>query len=152
MDVCSLMPASRVPSQGALLFPDFVLSILVVRCPAESDVYSRISAEASAAIEQSGVPSVSLAIVQDGKIWAKAFGKADLKEDRAADITTRYAVGSVSKQFTAAAILLLCEQSKLSLNDPVAKYFPDLTRAGEITIASCSRTRRAMRIMRRKTI
>ena len=43
-------------------------------------------------------------------------------------------MGSISKEFTAAALLLLQEQGKLSLDDKVAKYFPELTRAGEISI------------------
>jgi CubicO group peptidase (beta-lactamase class C family) len=46
----------------------------------------------------------------------------------------RYPIGSISKQFTAAAILLLAEEKKLSLDDPVARFLPELTRAREITI------------------
>ena len=46
----------------------------------------------------------------------------------------RYSIGSISKQFTAAAILLLQEQGKLSLDDPVGKYIPGLTRGNEVTI------------------
>ena len=46
----------------------------------------------------------------------------------------RYAIGSVSKQFTAAAVLLLQEDGKLSLDDKVAKWFPQLTRAKEISM------------------
>ncbi len=46
----------------------------------------------------------------------------------------RYSIGSISKQFTAAAILLLQEQGKLSLDDPVGKYVPGLTRGDEVTI------------------
>jgi CubicO group peptidase (beta-lactamase class C family) len=46
----------------------------------------------------------------------------------------RYSIGSISKQFTASAILLLQEQGKLSLDDKVGKYIPDLTRANEVTI------------------
>jgi CubicO group peptidase (beta-lactamase class C family) len=46
----------------------------------------------------------------------------------------RYSIGSISKQFTASAILMLAEQGKLSLDDPVARFVPDLTRAKEITI------------------
>ena len=46
----------------------------------------------------------------------------------------RYSIGSISKQFTAAAILLLQEQGKLSLEDPVGKYVPGLTRGNEVTI------------------
>jgi CubicO group peptidase (beta-lactamase class C family) len=46
----------------------------------------------------------------------------------------RYSIGSISKQFTATAILLLQEQGKLNLNDPVGKYVPGLTRGNEVTI------------------
>ena len=78
---------------------------------------------------------VSVAIAQNGSVvYAKAFGQADLAASRPATANTRYAVGSISKQFTVAALLLEQEQGKLSLDDPVAKYFPDLTRAGEVTI------------------
>ena len=89
----------------------------------------------SASLKKVGAPSVSVALVRDGKlVYAKAFGMADLEGKKPADVNTRYAVGSISKQFTAAAILLLQEEGKLSLDDPVSKYFPGLTRAKEITI------------------
>jgi len=89
----------------------------------------------SSALTSSRAPSVSVAVVQNGEItYAKAFGKANIAEDGAATAATRYAIGSVSKQFTAAALLLLAEQGKLSLNDKVGKYLPDLTRAREVTI------------------
>src|SRR5579884_2869941 len=89
----------------------------------------------TSALATSGAPSVSVAVVRDKSIaYAKAFGKADIASDRPANAQTRYAVGSISKQFTASAILLMQEQGKLSLDDKVAKYFPDLTRANEITI------------------
>ncbi len=82
-----------------------------------------------------GAPSVSVAVAQDGQIsYAHAFGKADIGKDRPAEIGTRYAVGSISKQFTAAALLLEQERGKISLDDKVAKYFPELTRANEVTI------------------
>jgi D-alanyl-D-alanine carboxypeptidase len=92
-------------------------------------------AKISKLLADSGAPSVSIAIVEHGQpAYAKAFGKASLDPNRSADAHTRYAVGSVSKQFTAAAILLIAEQGKLSLDDKVSKYFPDLTRANEITV------------------
>lgn len=86
-------------------------------------------------LAESGAPSVSIAIVENGRlVYAKAFGKASLAPDRAADAHTRYAIGSISKQFSAAAILLIAQRGKLSLDDKVSKYFPDLTRANEVTI------------------
>ena len=100
-----------------------------------SELDRKLSAKIGDALKSSGAPSVSVAVVQDGRlVYAQAFGSADIATARAADANTRYAVGSVSKQFTAAALLLLEEQGKLSLDDKVSKYFPDLTRAGDITI------------------
>lgn len=88
-----------------------------------------------AALKETGAPSASVAIVENGSLaYAKAFGFANIAEGRKAETTTRYAVGSISKQFTAAAILLAQEAGRLSLDDKVAKYFPDLTRSNEITI------------------
>src|SRR5581483_2620276 len=50
------------------------------------------------------------------------------------DESTLFGLGSVTKQFTAAAALLLAERGKLSVNDRVAKYYPGLTRANAITL------------------
>jgi CubicO group peptidase (beta-lactamase class C family) len=89
----------------------------------------------SSLLMASGAPSVSIAVVLDGSVaYAKAFGKANVAENRPATTSTRYAIGSVSKQFTAAAILLLQEEGKLSVDDKLAKWLPDLTRANEVTI------------------
>src|SRR5271156_875277 len=99
------------------------------------DLEKKLDDQIAASLRKAGAPSVSVAVVRDGQLaYAKAFGMADLASQRAADTNTRYAVGSVSKQFTVAALLLLQEQGKLSLDDRVAKYFPDLTRANEVTI------------------
>ena len=82
-----------------------------------------------------GVPGVSVAVVKDGAtVYAKAFGESDLAKQKAAGVDTRYAVGSISKQFTAASLLLEQEQGKVSLDDKVSKYFPALTRANQVTI------------------
>lgn len=87
------------------------------------------------ALESSGAPSVSVAVVEDGRtVYAKAFGKANVAKDVPAKPDTRYAIGSISKQFTAAALLLEQEKGKVSLDDKVSKYFPGLTRANEVTI------------------
>jgi D-alanyl-D-alanine carboxypeptidase len=80
------------------------------------------------------VPSASIAIVTDGALdYAKAYGDQRL-DATAATTAARYPIASISKQFTAAAILLLAEDGKLSLDDKVAKYLPTLTGADTITI------------------
>src|SRR5947208_1170296 len=104
-------------------------------CVAQTPLAERLDERIPAALKSSGAPSVSVAVVENGKVtYAKAFGKADLEKNRDAALDTRYAIGSVSKQFTAVALLMLQEQGKLSLDDKVSKYFPELSRAGETTV------------------
>jgi len=113
----------------------FFLTLPFLHAQLPPDLEKKLDEKISSSLAQAGAPSVSVAVVRDGRlVYAKAFGSADLAAHRAADVNTRYAVGSISKQFTAAALLLLQEQGKLSLDDRVAKYFPDLTRANEITV------------------
>lgn len=96
---------------------------------------AKIDRIATQVLELRGVPSASIAVVQGGKlVYTQAYGKSHLAPDVAATPAMRYSIGSISKQFTAAAILLLQEQGKLSLDDAVGKYVPDLTRGNEVTI------------------
>jgi CubicO group peptidase (beta-lactamase class C family) len=74
-------------------------------------------------------------VVKGGKlVYTQAYGKARLDPTLFATPDMRYSIGSISKQFTAAAILLLQEDGKLSLDDAVGKYVPGLTRGDEVTI------------------
>ena len=68
-------------------------------------------------------------------IFSKGYGSADLEWDVPNSPSTKFRLGSVTKQFTAASILLLEERGKLSVNDPVKKYMPDAPAAWDnITI------------------
>lgn len=81
------------------------------------------------------VPSASIAIVKSGRIaYVQAYGNSQLEPLTPARPEMSYSIGSNSKQFTAAAILILAEQHKLSLDDPVSRFLPTLYRAKEITI------------------
>src|SRR6516165_9488849 len=101
----------------------------------EAAVRSKIDQAAQAVLAETGAPSASIAIVTDGRIaYQQAYGKARLEPRVAATPEMRYSIGSISKQFTAAAILILAERGKLSLGDPVSRFFPSLTRAKEVTI------------------
>lgn len=96
---------------------------------------ARVDAITQGVLEQRGVPSASVAVVQGGKlVYTHAYGLAHISPDRSATPDMRYSIGSVSKQFTAAAILLLQEQGKLKLDDPVGKYVPGLTDGDKVTI------------------
>ena len=125
------------------LFRIFVLFLLQAASLAPAQVPAALAPGLRGKIDKAvrqvlsatGVPSASVAIVQDGRIAClQAYGDARLKPRVRATPEMRYSIGSVSKQFTAAGILLLAEQGKLSLDDPVARFLPDLTRAREITI------------------
>ena len=96
---------------------------------------ARIDRIADGVMQKRGVPSASIAVVEGGKIvYTHAYGLAHIAPDKVATPEMRYSIGSVSKQFTAAAILLLQQQGKLSLDDAVGKYVPGLTRGDEVTI------------------
>jgi len=96
---------------------------------------SGIDAAAAEVLKTTGVPSASVAVVQDGKVsYVKAYGMARLEPAMAAEPSMQYSIGSISKQFTAAVVLLLAQDGKLKLDDPVGRYLPGLTRANEVTI------------------
>jgi CubicO group peptidase (beta-lactamase class C family) len=96
---------------------------------------ARIDDAVTEVLKKTGAPSASIAIVRDGRtVYSRAYGDARLDPKLPAEPGMRYAIGSISKQFTAAAILLLQQDGKLSLDDKVARFLPDLTRANDITI------------------
>ena len=91
---------------------------------------SMIDAAANKVLADTGVPSAAVGIVLDGKIvLTTAYGDARLSPPLKATAAMAYPVGSISKQFTASAVLLLQQDGKLTLDDTVSKFFPELTRA-----------------------
>ncbi|HEV8123336.1 MAG TPA: serine hydrolase domain-containing protein [Gemmatimonadales bacterium] len=94
---------------------------------------ARIDSAAVAVLGGTGAPSASVAVVRGGEIvYEHAYGEGRIGTP--ATPAMRYAIGSVSKQFTVTAILLLAEEGKLSLDDKVARWFPALTRADQVTL------------------
>jgi D-alanyl-D-alanine carboxypeptidase len=107
-------------------------------CPAQQLTpaeRARIDSAVATVLSGTGAPSASVAIVRGGEIvYENAYGDGRIEPTAAAKPAMRYSIGSVSKQFTATALLLLAEDGKLSLDDMVAKWHPQLTRAKEISI------------------
>jgi D-alanyl-D-alanine carboxypeptidase len=96
---------------------------------------TQIDSAANAVLRGTGAPSASIAIVRSGQlVYENAYGDARISPRTPASPSMRYANCSVSKQFTAAAILLLAEDGKLSLDDRISKWHPELTRAGDVSI------------------
>jgi D-alanyl-D-alanine carboxypeptidase len=102
---------------------------------ADAAFHARVDGAAAEILASTGSPSASIAIVRDGRIvYVKAYGDAKLSPKVPARPEMRYSIGSNSKQFTATGILMLAEEGKLSLDDPVSRFVPDLTRAGEVRV------------------
>ena len=99
------------------------------------DLSARVAAAVADVIRTTQVPSASVGIVRDGRIaYIQAFGQARLSPPLAARPDMHYAIGSISKQFTVAAIMLLQQEGKLSIDQPVSTWLPELTRASEVTL------------------
>lgn len=73
-------------------------------------------------------PGGAVLLVRDGKIiFHKAYGLADVNSRQPITTGTLFNTGSISKTFVAYGILMLAREGKLTLNDPLVKYFPDFT-------------------------
>jgi D-alanyl-D-alanine carboxypeptidase len=86
-------------------------------------------------LSRTGVPSASIALVRERRlVYAQAYGDAAREPRRRALPSMRYPVGSISKEFTATALLLLQEQGRLSLDDAAGKFVGHLGAAAGVTI------------------
>jgi CubicO group peptidase (beta-lactamase class C family) len=111
--------------------------VLSAQAPIGSDptLAAKVDAIANKVLQSTGVPSASVAVVKNGRLtYDNAYGAAKLERRASATPDLRYAIGSISKQFTAAAILLLQQEGKVSLDDPVSRFIPGLTRGNEVTV------------------
>jgi D-alanyl-D-alanine carboxypeptidase len=120
---------------SALLF----LAALLVATPAGAELPPPAARAVDAIVKdvlaRTGAPSASIAIVSEGEIRAaKAYGCARLRPCVRARPAMRYAIGSISKEFTASALLYLEQDGRLSLEDPLARYYPEFHRAGDIRL------------------
>ncbi len=106
---------------------------LSVANPARAD---RVDQYIRAQMRRTHTPGVSLAVVRDGHVVrATGYGVANVELGVPATAKTVYGLMSVTKQFTAAAILMLVDEGKLSLDDRISRYLPDTPQAwSEITL------------------
>jgi D-alanyl-D-alanine carboxypeptidase len=80
----------------------------------------------AAEMQRQHIPGLSLAVVRAGKvIKAQGYGMADLEHSIPVKAETVFKIGSVSKQFIASGIMMLVQDGKLSLDDPITKFYPD---------------------------
>ncbi|MFF4381071.1 serine hydrolase domain-containing protein [Kitasatospora sp. NPDC001547] len=87
-----------------------------------------------------GDPGLSVGVYTDGKLIHQASaGLASVEFQAPVDTRTRFDIASVSKQFTAAAVLLLCREGRLSLDDDIRTHLPELKLAVPVTVGQCLR-------------
>jgi D-alanyl-D-alanine carboxypeptidase len=101
-----------------------------------SDVVTRrISRDVRTVLERTETPGATMLAIRDGQvIYREAIGLRDLDRRLPAGMHTHYEIGSITKQFTAAAILQLQEAGKLNIDEKVSAYLPDAPHASEVTL------------------
>ena len=111
----------------------FLSGLLLAAAPAldGTGLSSNLASIAESAVKDGRTAGVSFLVTKGGATVASGgFGFADLENRVPATPDTVYAIGSITKQFTAAAVLLLADEGKLSLEDPIGKFAPDFPEPG----------------------
>lgn len=97
---------------------------------------SAVDAWVGARVADRGAIGAALVVVRDGKtVLAKGYGKERGDANKEVTPDTPFALGSVSKQFACTALYMLADRGQLAPADPVAKWYPDLARAADVTLA-----------------
>jgi D-alanyl-D-alanine carboxypeptidase len=117
-----------------------VVSVLLgtaaqAQAPKAKSLAASIDKVAASAVAAGESPGLQVAVFKDGKaVLVKSYGSANLEQHVPVTNESVFRVGSVTKQFTAVALLLLAEEGKLSLQDKLSKYYANFPRADDITL------------------
>jgi D-alanyl-D-alanine carboxypeptidase len=113
----------------------FIALTAQAQTPDNNGPAAAIDKAAAAAVSSGESPGLQVAVFKDGRpVLVKGYGSANLEQSVRVSNDSVFRVGSVTKQFTASALLLLAEQGKLSLQDKLSKYYPNFPRANDITL------------------
>ena len=109
-----------------------VLILIIAALPlAAGDLETEIDAIAKGAIDSGMAPGLSIAVARAGEvIHAAGYGLADIENDVTVNAGTNFRIASITKCFTAAAIMQLVEAEKIELSDAITKYIPDYNTHG----------------------
>jgi CubicO group peptidase (beta-lactamase class C family) len=103
-----------------------VLLALSSSCDA-ADFGPAVDRYLQAQMQRQHIPGVALAVLKNGKpLYVKGYGVATLEHPVAVTSNTVFQLGSIGKQFTAVAVMMLADEHKLNLDDPVSKYLPEV--------------------------
>jgi CubicO group peptidase (beta-lactamase class C family) len=123
-------------SRCAMVIVLMLSSLVVGQTTAPSDLASRLDAIVTKEYPNAGEPGMSAIVVADGNpVLRKGYGLANTETGAKVTPDMIFRIGSVTKQFTAVAVLQLVQQGKVKLDDPITKYVSDFeTRGKTITI------------------
>ena len=103
-----------------------IILLLSITCLAQESLETRVDAYIKSEMQAQQIPGLSLAVIKDGRIvLAKGYGLANVEHQVPVKPETIFQSGSMGKQFTATAVMMLVEEGKLSLDDKITKNFPD---------------------------
>jgi CubicO group peptidase (beta-lactamase class C family) len=118
MSATSLRRSLATAALIALLF--------AMPCAAQENVSAKIDEYIQAEMKQQRIPGLSLSVIRDGKIvLAKGYGFANVEHQVSVTPETVFQSGSVGKQFTATAVMMLVEEGKIRVDDKISTYFAD---------------------------
>ena len=116
-----------------------IVAALVSACivfsepPTDAAIAAAADRLAAEALSKTGAAGLSVAVARNGKvILSKGYGLAEVEHDVKADRDSMFRMGSITKQFTAAAIMRLVEQGKVGLDEPIAKHLPEYNMQGRV--------------------
>src|SRR5918994_1217537 len=100
----------------------------------EPGLQAKVDAAARSAVHDGTAAGIAVGVVRgDQLVFNRGYGSANLELDVPVNNSTVFRLASITKQFTAASVLLLAEQQKLSLEDKLTKFYPDFPRGRQIT-------------------
>ena len=115
-----------------LLLVAFAVS---ARAGISNELTQRINHDVRMVLQRTATPGASILVTRDGQaLYRQALGLRDLERRFPARMDTHYEIGSITKQFTAAAILQLRDAGKLNIDEKVSAYLPDVPHANEVTL------------------
>ncbi|GAA0711487.1 serine hydrolase domain-containing protein [Dokdonella soli] len=121
--------------RAALAFPLLYASFAIATDTVGPEQAKRIDADVEIILHRTATPGATVAIAEHGHIvYSNAYGLRDRERHLPATVGTYYEIGSITKQFTAAAILQLQEAGKLHIDDKLAAFLPAAPHANEVTL------------------
>lgn len=130
---CGMLPMLRHSVVLALAL--FACHASAQTAPFTPEIKAKIDAAVQKVLQDTDTPSAQIGVAEGGRVvFTAAYGMARIEPAAPATVEMKYGIGSVSKQFTAAAVMLLVERGKLRLDDPVSTWFPDVEHAKAVTL------------------